>query len=50
MEKRDSAGYATDIPLHNLSEVNDVVVYMIDHPSCQTDKLMEFLPGPDFPI
>ena len=44
-----SAGYATDIPQHNLSEVIDAVVYMIDHPSAKLDKLMEFLPGPDFP-
>ena len=44
-----SAGYATDIPPHNLGEVIDAVVYMIDHPSAKVDKLMEFLPGPDFP-
>lgn len=44
-----SAGYATDIPPHNLSEVIDAVVYMIDHPSAKLDKLMAFLPGPDFP-
>ncbi|WP_019319401.1 DNA topoisomerase IV subunit A [Streptococcus mutans] len=45
-----SAGYATDIPPHNLAEVIDTVVYLIDHPSAKLDKLMEFLPGPDFPI
>ncbi len=44
-----SAGYATDIPTHNLSEVIDATVYMIDHPNAGVDKLMEFLPGPDFP-
>lgn len=44
-----SAGYATDIPPHNLSEVMDAVVYMIDHPKASLEKLMEFLPGPDFP-
>lgn len=44
-----SAGYATDIPPHNLSEVSDAVVYMIDHPKASLEKLMEFLPGPDFP-
>lgn len=44
-----SAGYATDIPPHNLSEVIDAVVYMIDHPSAKLDQLMTFLPGPDFP-
>ncbi|SUO50950.1 topoisomerase IV subunit [Streptococcus pyogenes] len=44
-----SAGYATDIPPHNLSEVIDAVIYMIDHPKASLEKLMEFLPGPDFP-
>lgn len=44
-----SAGYATDIPPHNLAEVIDAVVYMIDHPNAKLEKLMEFLPGPDFP-
>ena len=44
-----SAGYATDIPPHNLAEVIDAAVYMIDHPTVKVDKLMEFLPGPDFP-
>ncbi|MCB2843513.1 DNA topoisomerase IV subunit A [Streptococcus dysgalactiae] len=44
-----SAGYATDIPPHNLSEVIDAVVYMIDHPKASLEKLMEFLSGPDFP-
>lgn len=44
-----SAGYATDIPPHNLAEVIDATVYMIDHPTAKVDKLIEFLPGPDFP-
>ncbi|WP_159584484.1 DNA topoisomerase IV subunit A [Streptococcus halichoeri] len=44
-----SAGYATDIPPHNLAEVIDAVVYLIDHPKATVDKLMTFLPGPDFP-
>ncbi|MCJ1995639.1 DNA topoisomerase IV subunit A [Lactococcus piscium] len=44
-----SAGYATDIPTHNLGEVIDATVYMIDHPTAKVDKLMDFLPGPDFP-
>lgn len=44
-----SAGYATEIPTHNLAEVIDGTVYMIDHPQASLDKLMEFIPGPDFP-
>lgn len=44
-----SAGYATDIPTHNLGEVIDATVYMIDHEDASLEKIMEFLPGPDFP-
>ena len=44
-----SAGYATDIPPHNLGEVIDATVYMIDHPKADVDKIMTFMPGPDFP-
>ncbi|GGJ84977.1 DNA topoisomerase 4 subunit A [Lentibacillus kapialis] len=44
-----SAGYATDIPPHNLAEVVDAVIAKIDKPSVTVDKLMEFLKGPDFP-
>ncbi|GFH43090.1 DNA topoisomerase 4 subunit A [Lactococcus hodotermopsidis] len=44
-----SAGYATHIPTHNLGEVIDATIYMIDHPSADVDKLMQFMPGPDFP-
>ncbi|MTD38893.1 DNA topoisomerase IV subunit A [Erwinia sp. CPCC 100877] len=44
-----SAGYATEIPTHNLAEVIDGTIYLIDHPHASLDKLMEFIPGPDFP-
>ena len=44
-----SAGYATEIPTHNLWEIIDGTVYLIDHPNASLDKLMEFIPGPDFP-
>ncbi|GMA46988.1 hypothetical protein GCM10025854_12380 [Tetragenococcus muriaticus] len=44
-----SAGYATEVPTHNLAEVIDGTVYLIDHPNASLDKLMEFIPGPDFP-
>ncbi|WP_422397181.1 DNA topoisomerase IV subunit A [Tetragenococcus halophilus] len=44
-----SAGYATEIPTHNLAEVIDGTIYLIDHPNASLDKLMEFIPGPDFP-
>src|SRR6478752_5393902 len=38
-----SAGYATEIPPHNLGEVIDAVIYRMDYPSCSVDKLMEFV-------
>ena len=44
-----SAGYATEIPTHNLSEVLDALIYLIKYPTASLDKLMEFIPGPDFP-
>ncbi|MBM6930571.1 DNA topoisomerase IV subunit A [[Clostridium] spiroforme] len=44
-----SAGYATDIPPHNLMEVIDATIYRIRYPHCHLDKLMEFIKGPDFP-
>lgn len=44
-----SAGYATDIPPHNLEEVIEATIYRIQHPHCSLDKLMEFMKGPDFP-
>lgn len=44
-----SAGYATEIPTHNLSEVIDGTIYLIDHPNASLEKIMEFIPGPDFP-
>ena len=44
-----SAGYATNIPPHNLSEVIDATVYRIDNPNCRLDTLLNFVKGPDFP-
>lgn len=44
-----SAGYATEIPTHNLAEIIDGTIYLIDHPNATLDKLLEFIPGPDFP-
>lgn len=44
-----SAGYATEIPPHNLGEVIDAVIMRIDKPSCTVDDLMSILHGPDFP-
>ena len=44
-----SAGYATNIPPHNLNEVIDATINMIDHPNMDIDDLLEFMQGPDFP-
>ncbi|KAF1304777.1 DNA topoisomerase IV subunit A [Enterococcus sp. JM9B] len=44
-----SAGYATEIPTHNLDEVINGTIYLIDHPTAPLEKLLEFIPGPDFP-
>ncbi|WP_019378465.1 DNA topoisomerase IV subunit A [Virgibacillus halodenitrificans] len=44
-----SAGYATDIPPHNLGEVIDAVIMKIDKPEATVDQLMKVISGPDFP-
>lgn len=44
-----SAGYATNIPPHNLNEVIDATIHRIDHPDCTIDDLMKYVKGPDFP-
>ena len=44
-----SAGYATNIPPHNLGEVVDATIYRIDNPNSRLDTIMNFIKGPDFP-
>ena len=44
-----SAGYATNIPPHNLGEVIDATIYRIDNPNSRLDTLLNFVKGPDFP-
>ena len=44
-----AVGMATNIPPHNLGEVIDGVVCMIDNPECTVDDLMQCVKGPDFP-
>lgn len=44
-----AVGMATNIPPHNLGEVVDACVAMIDDPEITLDQLMEHIPGPDFP-
>ncbi|UQS87512.1 DNA topoisomerase IV subunit A [Nicoliella spurrieriana] len=44
-----SAGYATDIPPHNLGEVIDAVIALQKNPDASLDELMKYVKGPDFP-
>jgi len=44
-----AVGMATNIPPHNLGEVCDALVHLIDNPEANVDELMEFVKGPDFP-
>jgi DNA gyrase subunit A len=44
-----AVGMATNIPPHNLGEVIDAVVHLLDNPEADVDALMQFIKGPDFP-
>jgi topoisomerase-4 subunit A len=44
-----SAGYATDIPPHNVDEIIDAVIYRIDHKDATLEDIMKIIEGPDFP-
>lgn len=44
-----SAGYATNIPPHNLSEIIDATIMLIDNPNITLDEIMSVVKGPDFP-
>jgi len=44
-----AVGMATNIPPHNLSEVCDACIYLIDHPKATTQDLFKWIKGPDFP-
>ena len=44
-----SAGYATNIPPHNLGEIIDATIKRIDSPNCYLDSILEIVKGPDFP-
>jgi len=45
-----AVGMATNIPPHNLGEVVDGLIHLIQHPNASLDKIMEHIPGPDFPM
>ncbi len=44
-----AVGMATNIPPHNISEVCQATIYLIDHPKSNTEDLFKFIKGPDFP-
>lgn len=44
-----SAGYATNIPPHNLGEIIDATIKRIDSPNCHFDSILDIVKGPDFP-
>lgn len=44
-----AAGYATNMPPHNMNEAVDAAIYRIQNPNCTLDALMDIIPGPDFP-
>ena len=44
-----AVGMATSIPTHNAAELCDAALYLIQHPSTSSEKLMTFVPGPDLP-
>ena len=44
-----AVGMATNIPPHNLTEICDATIHLIDNPECTIDDLLQFIKGPDFP-
>ncbi len=44
-----AVGMATNIPPHNLAEVCEGIIYLVQHPNASLEKIMDFIPGPDFP-
>ncbi len=44
-----AVGIATEIPPHNLKEIDNAIIYRIKHPNCTAEDLLNYVPGPDFP-
>ena len=44
-----AVGMATNVPPHNLGEVIDGTIYLMENPDCELESLMEYIKGPDFP-
>ncbi len=44
-----AVGMATNIPPHNLTEIAEVAIHLIDHPESSLEDILKYVPGPDFP-
>jgi len=44
-----AVGMATDIPPHNMQEIADACIHLLDYPKATLDEVMDFIPGPDYP-
>lgn len=44
-----AVGMATNIPSHNVAEICDALLYLIKHPDCEAERLLDYIQGPDFP-
>ncbi len=44
-----AVGMATDIPPHNLNEVAEALIYILDHPEAESKDIVKFIKGPDYP-
>ncbi len=44
-----AVGMSTSVPPHNLREISDAIMYLLDHPDASVEDLIKFVPGPDFP-
>ena len=44
-----AVGMATNIPPHNLGEISDAILHLLDNPQASVDDLMDYIKGPDFP-
>lgn len=44
-----AVGMSTSIPPHNITEIMDALIYMLDKPKCSVDEIMKIIKGPDFP-
>lgn len=44
-----AVGMATNVPSHNVAEICEALLYLIKHPDCEAERLLDYIQGPDFP-